>query len=121
MGACFIFILQTDFSKIMYLYDISLYNLWTFTIIFILFFMKKYFVIEIFKHQKYSMIFVIIVCSILLILSTFFPYNSISDYNSYQKVNELIGSYWAFIPILIIFISFTGMTAFFIVYSKVLM
>ena len=121
IGACFILILQTDFSKIMYLYDISLYNIWTFTIIFILFFMKKYFVIEIYKHQKYSMLFVIIVCSILLILSTFFPYNANSDLNAYQKVDKETGSYWVFIPILIIFISFTGMTSFFIVYSKLLM
>ena len=121
MGACSILVLQTDFSKIMYLYDISLFNIWTFTIIFILFFMKKYFIIEIFKHQKYSMFFVIGFCSILLILSTFFPYNSSSEYNSYEKVKEITGNYFAFIPILIIFISFTGMTSFFIVYSKVLM
>ena len=121
MGVCSILVLQTDFSKIMYLYDISLFNIWTFTIIFILFFMKKYFVIEIFKHQKYSMFFVIGFCSILLILSTFFPYNASSEYNSYQKVNEITGNYFTFIPILIIFISFTAMTSFFIVYSKVLM
>ena len=121
IGACTVIILQTDFSKIMYLYDISLFNIWTFTIIFILFFMRRYFVIDIFKHQKYSMIFVIGVCSILLIISTLFPYNSRSKYNSYQKVYEITGNYFMFIPILIIFILLTGMTSFFIVYSKALM
>jgi hypothetical protein len=121
MGVCSILVLQTDFSKIMYLYDISLFNIWTFYIIFILFFMKKYFIIEIFKHQKYSMYFVIIVCTILLMTSTFLPYNEISELNAYQKVNDITGSYFTFIPILLIFISFTAMTSFFIVYSKNLM
>lgn len=83
--------------------------------------MKKNFIVEIFKHQRYSMFFVIIVCSILLLLSTFFPYNASSEYNSYQKVKDITGSYLMFIPILIIFIALTGMTSFFIVYSKILM
>ena len=121
VGACAVLVFQTDFSKIMYLYDISLFNIWTFYIVFILFFMKKFFVIEIFNHQKYSMYFVIIVCTILLMTSTFLPYNEFSEKNSYQKVNDLTGSYFACIPILIIFISFTAMTSFFIVYSKAIM
>ena len=121
MGACTILVFQTDFSKIMYLYDIGLFNIWTFYIIFILFFMKKYFIIEIFKHQKYSMYFVIIVCTILLMTSTFIPYNESSELNAYQKVNDITGSYFTFIPILLIFISFTAMTSFYIVYSKNLM
>ena len=121
IGASCVIIFQTDFSKIMYLYDISLFNIWTFYIIFILFFMRKYFIIQIHRHQKYSMIFVIVICTILLLLSTFFPYNEMSEYNSYQKVKEITGSYFAFIPILIMFISLTGMTSFFIVYSKALM
>ena len=104
MGACAILVFQTDFSKIMYLYDISLFNIWTFYIIFILFFMKKYFIIEIFKHQKYSMYFVIIVCTILLMISTFIPYNESSELNAYQKVNDITGNYFIFIPILLIFI-----------------
>ena len=121
IGPCLVFVLHTDFSKIMYLYDFSLFNIWTFYIVFILLFMKKFFVIEIFRHQKYSMFFVIVVCSILLILSTFFPYNEMSDLNSYQKVNEITGSYLMFIPILIIFILLTCMTSFYIVYMKAIM
>jgi hypothetical protein len=83
--------------------------------------MKKYYVIQLYKHQKYSMIFVIVICSILLITATFLPYDSKGDYNAYQKVNNITGSYYAFIPILIIFISLTCMTSFFITYSKALM
>ena len=121
MGACSVIIIQQDFSKIIYLFEFSSFNIWTFYVVFILFFMKKYYVIQLYKHQKYSMIFVIVICSILLITATFLPYDSKGDYNAYQKVNNITGSYYAFIPILIIFISLTCMTSFFITYSKALM
>ena len=120
-GACTVIVLQMDLSKIIYLYDFSLFNLWTFYVVFILIFMKKYFVINIHRHQKYSMAFVIGICSISLIIATFLPYNDSSDKNSYQKVKEITGSYLYFIPILFIFIAFTCMVSYFIVYSKALM
>ena len=118
---CAVLVIHVDFSKVMYLYDIILFNIWTFTIIFILLFMKRHFVIQIFRHQKYSMIFVIVVCTILLILSTFFPYNNQSDKNAYQKVKEITGSYAYFLLFLFLFIILTCTTSFFLVYSKALM
>ena len=118
---CAVLVIHVDFSKVMYLYDIILFNIWTFTIIFILLFMKRHFVIQIFRHQKYSMIFVIVVCTILLLLSTFFPYNNQSDKNAYQKVKEITGSYGYFLLFLVLFIILTCTTSFFLVYSKALM
>ena len=121
IAICSVIVIHADFSKVMYLYDISLFNIWTFYIIFILLFMKRHFIIQIFRHQKYSMIFVIVICTILLLLSTFFPYNKQSDLNAYQKVKALTGSYYYFILFLFLFIILNCMTAFFLVYSKALM
>jgi hypothetical protein len=118
---CAVLVIHVDFSKVMYLYDIILFNIWTFTIIFILLFMKRHFIIQIFRHQKYSMIFVIVICTILLLLSTFFPYNEQSDKNAYQKVKAITGSYSYFLLFLFLFIILNCMTAFFLVYSKALM
>ena len=58
---------------------------------------------------------------LLLLLSTFFPYNKQSDLNAYQKVKALTGSYYYFILFLFLFIILNCMTAFFLVYSKALM
>ena len=77
--------------------------------------MKRHFIIQIFRHQKYSMIFVIVICTILLLLSTFFPYDKQSDSNAYQKVKALTGSYYYFILFLFLFIILNCMTAFFLV------
>ena len=121
VGVCVILVIQMDLSKIIYLYDFSLFNFWTFYVVFILIFMKRYFVVNLHKHQKYSMLFVIFICSIILLVTTFIPYNNLSEKNSYQKVKDITGSYFYFIPIVLIFIAFTCMFSYFIVYSKVLM
>ena len=121
IGICSVFVIANDFIKIVFLYDVGLFNIWTFYIIFILIFMKRHYVVQIFRHQKYSMILVIVVCTILLLLSTFFPYNEQSDKNAYQKVKEITGNYSYFLLFLIIFVLYTCATSFFIVYSKALM
>ena len=121
IAICTVIVIHVDFSKVMFLYDVTLFNIWTFYIIFILLFMKRHFIIQIFRHQKYSMIFVIVICTILLLLSTFFPYNEQSDKNAYQKVKAITGSYSYFLLFLFLFIILNCMTAFFLVYSKALM
>ena len=121
IAICTVIVIHVDFSKVMFLYDVILFNIWTFYIIFILLFMKRHFIIQIFRHQKYSMIFVIVICTILLLLSTFFSYNEQSDKNAYQKVKAITGSYSYFLLFLFLFIILNCMTAFFLVYSKALM
>ena len=95
-----IFVLHSDLIKMIYLFGVDGFDIWTSDILFMLIFMKIYFQISIFKHQKYSLLFIIITCTILLIISTLFPYSDKEDsYNSYKTVENLTHSYFFCIPI----------------------
>lgn len=75
LKVCFSYVINAEIIQIMYLIKFSGYDFWTFDILFILLFMKKYFSISLYKHQKFSLFFIIIVCTPLLIVSSFFPLN----------------------------------------------
>ena len=64
-SVCLIFCLHAELSRIMYLFDFDGLDFWIFDIIFTLFFMDTYFKIKYYNHQKFSMIFIIIINSIL--------------------------------------------------------
>ena len=121
---CLIFVLHSDLIKMLYLFGISGFDIWTSDILFILLFMNLYFSINIYKHQKYSLLFIIISCTILLFISTFFPYyekkNSV-NFNSYEIVNDLTGSYFYSILIFLLFLLISLVTSFGRVLSKMLM
>ena len=116
---CLIFVLHSDLIKILYLFKINDFDIWTFGIVFASFFMKQYFDIKFFKHQKYALLFIIIICTSLLILSTFFENKN--NKNVYEIIDDLMGSYFYFIPIVCAFMLITCMTSFGCVVSKVLM
>ena len=110
-----IFVLHSDLIKMLYLFNnISDLDIWTFDIVFASFFMKRYFDIKFYKHQKYALLFIIIICTSLLFVSTFFE-------NVYVIIDDLMGSYFYFIPIVCAFMLITCMTSFGCVVSKVLM
>ena len=115
---CLIFILHADLIKMLYLFDISTFDIWTFDIFFSYFFMKKYFVTNIYKHQKFSLILIVVICTSLLIISTFFKD---SDLNAYEKVKQLTGFYSFSILIFLGFMLISCMTSFGRVLSKMLM
>ena len=117
-----IFVLHSDLIKMIYLFGVDGFDIWTSDILFMLIFMKIYFQISIFKHQKYSLLFIIITCTILLIISTLFPYSDKEDsYNSYKTVENLTHSYFFCIPIFLIFMLISFVTSFGRVLSKMLM
>ena len=120
LSISFIIVFHSDIIKMLYLLGFSSFDIWTFDIIFILFFMNRYFVINIYKHHKYSMLFIIIGSTILILISTFFPKDK-EKKNSYQIVEKITGSNFSFLLIFLIFISISYITAFGRVLSKVLM
>ena len=81
----------------LYLFDIDAFDIWTFDVVFALLFMRKYFIINIYKHQKVAILLIITLSTLLLIISTFFPYsespNEEDNLNSYQTIKKLTGSY----------------------------
>ena len=89
------------------LYTFKLYNLcfWSFEIIFVIFFIKRYFVIKFYNYQECSLLFMIIVDSILLIIASFYP---VIEGKSGPKTSyEILGlfvdkNYFLFILIILI-------------------
>ena len=77
----------------LYLFDISAFDLWPCDILFISLFMRFYYVTNIYKHQKLAILFILTTCLILLIISTFFPYNDKSNSNAYETIKDLTTSY----------------------------
>jgi len=53
--------------------SIDVNDFWTFKLIFVYFFGKKMFNIQIYRHQIFAISFISIVCSLLLLISSIFP------------------------------------------------
>ena len=100
------------------------YNLefWTFDIVFILIFMHFYFPSNIYKHQTYSMIFIILFDSILLIIASVLNTYHIENENveKYQNIYEYKGYFECFF-VIIVFIDITFLISFSRIKGKILM
>ena len=125
---CLIYCVHAELSRIMYLFDFSGLDIWTIDMIFIILFMNKNFVINFGKHQKYSMAFIIITVTILLLISSFLPSTNHDDTNekekdknTYQSTRDITGSNYTFILIFIIFSLLSCIISYQRVKEKVLM
>ena len=125
---CLIYCVHAELSRIMYLFDFSGLDIWTIDMIFIIFFMHKNFVINFSKHKKYSMAFIIISVSILLLISSFLPSTNHDDVdekekdkNTYQSIKDITRSNFAFILIFITFSLLSCIISYQRVKEKVLM
>ena len=121
-----LFNVQYILRKIVSLFKFYEFDLWIFNIVFILIYMKYYFVIKIYRHQKLSLIFIFSTNFILLILLTFYKTHislndGISKINSYQYVAELLGSNGYFILIFFLYIVCSNILSLSRVQSKKLM
>ena len=100
------------------------YNLefWTFDIVFILIFMYFYFPSNTYKHQTYSMIFIILFDSILLIIASVLNSYHIENENveTYQNIYEYKGYFECFF-VIIVFIDITFLISFSRIKGKILM
>ena len=114
-----IFVFHSDLIKALYLFGFSDFDIWTFDIIFILFFMNKYFVVNIYKHQKFSLYFICIISTFLIFLSMFFSPNI--EGNSFQAIYNLVGNIIFCFLIFLGFILISFITAYGRVLTKVLM
>ena len=101
---CFVFVIHIETKKILYNEGFQFFNFWIIEIIFVLHFMKRYFIMDFYKHHKVSIIFNISVCSILLIIASLLPSSLMGDNsgNAYQNIEIKLGS--KFYRILFIFI-----------------
>ena len=123
-----IYCAHSELSRIMYLFDFSGLDFWTVDLLFIIIFMHSNFVINSGKHKKYSMIFIILLVTILLLISSFLPKTDhdkeeekIKDKNTYQLIKAITGNNYSFIIIALIFFSLSCLLSYLRVQEKVLM
>ena len=66
--------------------------------------MRKYFIMDFYLHHKVSIIFIILICTILLLIATFIPYIAYGKNigNAYESINSKLGN--KFYSILFIFV-----------------
>lgn len=121
-----------EIMQVLYLLGFQSLDFGTIEILFILLFMNHFFINNIYKHKKCAIIFIVVFCSILSIIGSFFPYTKhekiikddieyLSDYNSYYISNRLFGNYWSVTLVIFSFLVVSFLISFCRVYEKVLM
>jgi hypothetical protein len=119
---CFTVVFYIESLNILYIYGFQFLDYWPSEIIFYLFFLKKYFKIEFYLHQKISILFIVTVCSIMLLIASFLP-TSLSDDNpgnAYENVQNKFGNYFYCIPFILLFFLMNFIYSFSRTYSKIL-
>ena len=115
-----IYAFHSDIIKISYLFGFSDFDIWTFDLIFILFFMNKYFVVNIYNHRKFSIFFICIISTLFIFVSMFFSSDKDKN-NSFEAIYNLVNNGILCFLIFIAFMLISFITAFGRVLTKVLM
>lgn len=114
---CLFYIIYLEAIKIFAFFELIDLEFWTLDIFFILIFMYYYFPTKTYKHQIYSMIFIIVFDSILLIISSI---KGNKEGSASENIYEKKGYLYCFISI-IIFIIITFLISFAKVKAKYFM
>ena len=118
----FFYVLHQEGIKIINYFGYYNLEFWTFDIVFILLFMHFYFPSFTYKHQTYSMIFIIFFDSILLIIASVLKsYNIVNENEEkHQNIYENKGYFNCFF-VIIVFINITFLVSFSKIKGKILM
>ena len=119
---CFCFGFYIEAINILYSLGFQSFNYWTFETLFTFLLMKKYFVVDIYRHHKCSIIFIFVTSTTCLLIASFLPNSSYKgEKNSYQYIEEDMGNYFYFIIITIFFVFLSFNYSFSRTFSKVVM
>jgi len=125
---CLSYCLSYEIIGILYVFGFDRIEIWTCEIIFILYFMKKYFRIKIYNFKKLALFIILGPTSILLLTSSFLPFTSHDssqdksrDENAYEEIEAITGSKLYSIPLSIFFIILEIFLSYSRVKAKVLM
>ena len=121
MIICAIYSFHQEASKILYSFEFDGLDFWIFDVMFTLLFIDTYFLVHYYSHQKFSMIFIIFLNSILLLVSSFLNMNKSNEQNIYQFIADITKSNILFIVILASFILLSIMLSFSRVKLKIFM
>ena len=119
----FCFGFYSEALNILYGQGFQLLNYWTFETIFTFILIRKYFSFDVYSHHKCSIYFIVITCSIFLLIASLIPnsYGEEEKLNTYQFVKKKLGSYYYSIIFILFFIFLSFVFAYSRTYSKVLM
>ena len=125
---CLSYCISYEIISLLYLFKFDRIEIWTLEILFVLYFMKKYFKIKIYNFKKLALVIILVPITILLIISTVLPYSyhelpeeKSEDLNAYEEIEAITGSKTYFIPISLLFITMTIFLSYSRVKSKVFM
>ena len=97
-------------------------------LLFVLYFMKKFFVINLYNHQKLAIIIILVPISILLITSNFLPYTNhktteekSEDLDAFEEIEGITGHKLYYFPLAIVMLISNIFLSYSRVKSKVLM
>ena len=76
--------LYYESKKLLYLMNFFFIDFWTFNVVFIIYFMYKYYNIDFYNFQKCSLLFIIITNTILLIVNTVIPQKHMKYKNEFE-------------------------------------
>ena len=121
-----LYALQSIIRKIISFFKLSQFDFWIFNILFIILFMNHYFIINIYKHQKYSLISIFIINFILVFSSNIIRVGINVNgkeklINSFEYVEEMFGNSFYSLFVIIIYILLSIIKSFTRVLSKKLM
>ena len=117
---CFCFTVYLELHKLLYSLGFQSLHFWTFETIFTFWLIKKYFVVDIYKHHKYSIIFIFLSSTIFLLISSLIPSEE-NGLNAYQEISEKYGNYFYCFSAMIVLVFLTFGYSFSRSYSKILM
>ena len=117
---CSLYFVHIETARTLYSFDFSGLDFWVFDIVFIILFMDSFFVMNYYKHQIYSLAFIIITNTILLLISSFLKCSE-GGKNTYEIIEDVTGHTYTFIFFMGIFILLSCLLSYSRVKSKVLM
>ena len=122
---CSSFTISIEMLKILFIFQFQEVEFWTLEMLYTLYFLNKYFTINLYNFKKLAFFIILVPITILLLISSFLPStnneDNSSDENVYQKIGRLTGSKWYIIIIVIGFILYGIFSSYSRVKSKVLM
>ena len=125
---CLSYCISIELIKILYLFKFDRIEIWTFEVLFVLYFMKKFFVINLYNHQKLAIIIILVPISILLITSNFLPYTNhktteekSEDLDAFEEIEGITGHKLYYFPLAIVMLISNIFLSYSRVKSKVLM
>ena len=125
---CLSYCISIELIKILYFFKFDRIEIWTFEVLFVLYFMKKFFVINLYNHQKLAIIIILVPISILLITSNFLPYTNhktteekSEDLDAFEEIEGITGHKLYYFPLAIVMLISNIFLSYSRVKSKVLM